>query len=169
MNMVFVGVLASSLLVLDCEQAFSDTMREIECHPISVMVQENNDRKTRQTISGPDIESYLAETAPKGCEFSIFRYGNGILDLQDAPSKCSKAAGLTDAVWKQVYPIKYKISGAEIRFKRSISTSLSEIGKVTLAISGHYNIDDMIMYSRAEVKSIETSNVLLLEFGFQCF
>lgn len=169
MNMVFVGLLASSLLVLDCEQAFSDTMREIECRPISVMIQENNDRKTRQTFSGQDIERYIAESAPKGCEFSTYHYGNGILDLQDAPSKCLEAAGLTDAIWKQVYPIKYRISGAEMRFKRSISTSIPEIGKVIVGISGHYNIDDMVMNFRGELKSKENSNVLLMELTFQCF
>lgn len=130
--------------------AVSAPTQSIECEIVKMKSVFNIDGNTeRDSISGAQLKK-IASTFPLDCQTTKYTYGNGVLDMVDAPAKCASYLPDNNISGLSMFPVEYKVWGKKIKFRKKLKILDPEFGSLNVSFSGTYDTEKMIFQHAAK-------------------
>lgn len=105
---------------------------------------------------------------PRDCRTLVYTYGNGVLDMVDAPNKCADIVAEFNNVDSDFFPVEYKVRGQKLTFRKKHKILDPELGTLNIFSSGTFNIDQMTLQIVARATSKRQNGSMKMRIFSHC-
>lgn len=150
--------LAFVIAYLSVGHASSGSFQSIRCSNVNMKMKMKmtimEDGHTQKiNLSRAQMKAITSEL-PQECRTTVYKYGNGVLDMVDAPHKCASiVAELNGIDIPPLFPVEYKVRGQKLTFRKKQEILDPKFGAVNIFSSGTFNIDQMTLQLKAKITS----------------
>ena len=160
--------LAFAITYLSVGHASSGSIQSIRCTPVSAKITITEEGRTHKTkLSGAQIKA-IASELPQDCRTTVYKYGNGVLDMVDASNKCVDVADKLYNADLSIFPVEYKVRGQKLTFRKKQKILDPEFGTLNISLSGTFNIDQMTLQLVSKTTSREQNGSFNMRLFHHC-
>ena len=138
--------LAFVITYLSVGHASSGSIQSIRCSIVNMKMTIMEDGHTQKiNLSRAQIKAIVSES-PQECRTTVYKYGNGVLDMVDAPNKCASIVAELNVIdIPPLFPVEYKVRGQKLTFRKKQKILDPKFGAANVSSSGTFNIDQMTL------------------------